>query len=226
MGVFGGKTSPLLPPVTLEGAEAALQPDSLSSCFTRHSPECDASPATAQAPDLPAPSSLDSGAVSPVCCLVTMARTLGPEFSKHLLVQSAQTAQGCKDLKGQVLTKVTGSRRPKHRSCPIPGHHLTLPPPQIQTNSLPFQALPPCSLLSFGSFEALFPWPTERVLTDSTSASNKSSSPRENQQKSLIPNEEMYKEPIQNAASWVPVTHGPQSTGEDREKKRRGTSGK
>lgn len=149
MGVFGGKTSPLLPPVTLEGAEAALQPDSLSSCFTRHSPECDASPATAQAPDLPAPSSLDSGAVSPVCCLVTMARTLGPEFSKHLLVQSAQTAQGCKDLKGQVLTKVAGSRRPKHRSCPIPGHHLTLPPPPDPNQLLPLPGPPPLQFALF-----------------------------------------------------------------------------
>ena len=116
-----------------------------------------------------------------------MAVTLGPEFNQHLLVQSSETAPGYKDLRGQVLAKVTRSRRPKHRGCQVPGQHLI----PADSNQHPLiQALLPQTAL-FSASESLLPWTTEGVLIYSASTSNKSSSLRENQQKSLIPNEEL-----------------------------------
>ena len=134
---------------------------------------------------------LESGAISPAHCIVTMTVTLGPEFNQHLLVQSAETALGHKDLRGQVLAKVTGGRKPKHRVCQIPGQHLTptdpnqhhLPPPTI------LALLPQFAV--FSTLWALLPCTVERILVYGASASNKSSSLRENQQKRFIPHEEL-----------------------------------
>lgn len=63
-----------------------------------------------------APLRLESGAVSPVHCLIAVTMTLGPEFNQHLLGQCAETALGHKDLRRQVLAKVTENRRPNPKS--------------------------------------------------------------------------------------------------------------
>lgn len=135
---------------------------------------------------------LESGAVSPAHCITTMTVTLGPEFNQHLLVQSAETALGHKDLRGQVLAKVTGEgeRKPKHRACQIPGQHLTPTDPNQHLSPPAIQALLP-QFAVFSTLWALLPWTVERILVYGASASNKSSSLRENQQKRFIPHEEL-----------------------------------